>query len=143
MTLRYGLNTQVKNRLKLHLGVMHALEGQGAYSLDDKLTLQAYLYHIRRRDGINKKIRDQHSFAIVTSGSRYEELPSIEVPSLIIHGKDDPLILFEHAEKYAPMIPNGESLFIDGMGHDIPEKYINSIHSAIFKNLQKVKQETV
>lgn len=143
LILRYGLSPKVKNRLKLHLGVMLALEGKGAYSLDPKLTLQAYLYHIRRRDGINKKIRDQHSMAILVSGSRYEELANITVPSLIIHGSDDPLILIEHAEKYAPMIPHAEHLFIEGMGHDIPEKYIDSIQSAIFRNMEKVRQETV
>lgn len=142
LTLKYGLNLKVRNRLKLHLGVLLALEGQGDYRLDIKSTLQSYLYHLRRRDAVNKKIRDQHSMAILVSGSRYEELGSIQVPSLVIHGTDDPLILFEHAEKYAPMIPDAESLFIEGMGHDIPEVYISRIHMAIFNNLKKVIKES-
>lgn len=143
LILRYGLNPKVRNRLKLHLGVMRMMEGQGGYSLDIKLTLQAYLYHIRRRDAINKKIRDQHSLAILVSGSRYDELATIKVPTLVIHGTDDPLILVEHAKKYAPMIPHAQSLIIEGMGHDIPEKYIRQIHPAIFKNLEKVTKEIV
>jgi hypothetical protein len=27
------------------------------------------------------------------------------------------------------MIPNAKTLFIDGMGHDLPKKYIGEIHT--------------
>jgi pimeloyl-ACP methyl ester carboxylesterase len=53
---------------------------------------------------------------------------------LVIHGINDPLIKIEHPKKYATLIPNAKTLFIKGMGHDLPEKYIPDIHKSIFKN---------
>jgi len=140
LTLRYMLNPTEINRMKMQLSVMKVLEGDGDYDLDPKAILQATLYNIRRRDGMNKKLRNQHTWAITYSGSRYEELSSIDVPSLVIHGTSDPLVLFEHGKKYAGMIPQAETLFIEGMGHDIPKVHIEEIHAAIFKNLEAVKK---
>ena len=139
LTLRYMLNPTEINRMKMQLGVMKVLEGDGDYDLDPKAILQATLYNIRRRDGMNKKLRHQHTWAITYSGSRYEELGSINVPSLIIHGTSDPLVVFEHGKKYAAMIPHSQSLFIEGMGHDIPEVHIDEIHAAMFRNMDSVK----
>lgn len=140
ITLRYMLRPTEISRMKMQLALMKILEGDGNYALEPKAILQAALYNIRRRDGLNKKLRDQHSWAITYSGSRYEELDSIEVPSLIIHGTSDPLVVFEHGQKYASMIPHAQTLFIEKMGHDIPEAHIKEIHQAIFKNLDAVKK---
>ena len=54
-----------------------------------------------------------------------------------IHGKDDPLILLEHALKYAPMIPNAQTLYIDGMGHDIPRVNNDEITQAMITNFER------
>ncbi|MEL6255303.1 MAG: alpha/beta hydrolase [Bacteroidota bacterium] len=140
LTLRYLLKPTEINRMKMQLGIMKVLEGNGGYALEPKAILQAALYNIRRRDGMNKKLRDQHTWAITYSGSRYEELGTIDVPSLIIHGTSDPLVLFEHGKKYAAMIPGAQTLFIEGMGHDIPEFHIQEIHQAMFKNMDAVKK---
>ena len=86
---------------------------------------------------MNPTVGNQHTAAIESSGSRLEELGSINAPTLVIHGKSDPLVIFAHAEKYAPLIPNAEMLYIDGMGHDIPSVYMEEIHAAIFNNFNK------
>lgn len=141
LTLRHQIIPDEVNRMKMQLGVMKVLEGKGNYALDPKKILQLTLYNIRRKDGINKKLRDQHSRAIYLSGSRLEELPHIKIPSLVIHGTDDPLVLIEHGKKYAPLIPHSESLFIEGMGHDIPEVYSEEIHGAIFRTFEKARKK--
>jgi pimeloyl-ACP methyl ester carboxylesterase len=58
--------------------------------------------------------------AILASGSRTEALRSVRVPSLVIHGKDDPLVPLAGGEDTAAAIPGAELLVIDGMGHDMP-----------------------
>jgi pimeloyl-ACP methyl ester carboxylesterase len=45
-------------------------------------------------------------------------LPDIDVPTLVIHGTDDPMFPFEHARALAREIPNAELLPIEGMGHE-------------------------
>ncbi len=136
VTLRYArTKEQEESKLKTHLTVRRMLQGKGGYAFDDSMVLKKALYEIRERNGYHVKATDQHSYAIKSSGSRYDELGDIKVPTLVIHGTTDPLIDFPHAEKYAPMIPNSEKLFIEGMGHDLPKVHIATMMKAIFNNL--------
>ncbi len=58
--------------------------------------------------------------AIVASGSRVELLRTIKVPTLVIHGRDDPLIPVACGVHSAECIPGARLQIIDGMGHDLP-----------------------
>lgn len=136
VTLMYGTKLKTDaQKMKLYLSIQRLLKGKGDYKIDNKAILQKAYYELTRRKGFNSKVSDQHSLAIKVSGSRFDELTQIKVPSLIIHGTSDPLINIEHAKKYAALIPNAETLFIEGMGHDLPEKYIPEIHKSIFNNI--------
>lgn len=118
-------------RVKFHLATQRLLKGGGDYDFHDRWTIEKAYYEIRKRKGFNPKAVYMHGYAIKKSGSRYEALQKIQIPTLVIHGKDDPLILFEHAPKYANLIPNAETLYIDGMGHDLPELYIDQVLESI------------
>lgn len=138
VSLKYPIGSKKElTKLKLNLAIRQLQDGKGAYELDSKLVLQRGMYELRKRKGYNIKATDQHSLAIEKSGSRYEELGQIKAPTLVIHGTTDPLIKFEHAKKYAPMIPNAETLFIDGMGHDLPPVYVPKMIEKIKENLRK------
>lgn len=58
--------------------------------------------------------------AIMASGSRVEALRRLDVPTLVIHGREDPMVAFAAGEETAATIPGAEFLPIDGMGHDQP-----------------------
>jgi pimeloyl-ACP methyl ester carboxylesterase len=58
--------------------------------------------------------------AIMASGSRIEALRRLDVPTLVIHGREDPMVAFAAGEELAATIPSAEFLPIDGMGHDQP-----------------------
>lgn len=58
--------------------------------------------------------------AILSSGNRKEALAGIQVPSLVIHGKEDPLIPVEAGVDTAAAIGHAKLELIDGMGHDMP-----------------------
>lgn len=140
---RFGLRhrdlKKMDNRLKLHLSIYRSLIGDGGYAFNDKEKLQKAYYEITKRNGYNPKSRERHGYAIKKSGSRYEELKQLSLPTLVIHGTADPLILFEHAQKYAEMIPNATKLFIKGMGHDFPRIHMKKMTTAIFENFEKAK----
>lgn len=143
-TFRYiGRLKKEENRLKFHLGTVRMLRGNGDYPFESRRILRKALYELRKRKGFNAKVVDQHSAAIVGSGSRYEELGAITVPTLVIHGKADPLVTFEHAQKYAPMIPGADTLFIEGMGHDLPRKYSPEIIEQIQNTFKKAAKITL
>ena len=58
--------------------------------------------------------------AIAASGDRSEAICAIGVPTLVIHGEDDPLITFSGGEATAAAIPGSKLVKIPGMGHDLP-----------------------
>jgi len=58
--------------------------------------------------------------AILASGSRREALHSVRIPTLVIHGKVDPLVPVEGGIDTAQSIPGAKLLIIEGMGHSLP-----------------------
>jgi pimeloyl-ACP methyl ester carboxylesterase len=58
--------------------------------------------------------------AVLADGSRKERLAAVHVPTVVIHGKDDPLVPVEAAKDTADAIPGARLVVIDGMGHDLP-----------------------
>ncbi|WP_076591108.1 alpha/beta fold hydrolase [Herminiimonas arsenitoxidans] len=59
--------------------------------------------------------------AIGASGDRVELLKTVRVPTLVIHGADDPLLPVACGRETAELIPNAVMQEIDGMGHDLPD----------------------
>ena len=50
---------------------------------------------------------------------RAAELPYITMPTLVLHGRDDPLVPYPCGEDTARRIPGAKMVGIDGMGHDL------------------------
>lgn len=58
--------------------------------------------------------------AILASGDRTSQLKKVTVPTLVIHGKDDPLLPLEAGKEVADLIPNARLILVPKMGHDLP-----------------------
>lgn len=69
--------------------------------------------------------------AIVADGDRRERLKDVTVPTLVIHGADDPLVPVEGGRDTAASIPGARLLEIPGMGHDLPVELVEQIAGAI------------
>ncbi len=69
--------------------------------------------------------------AIMASGSRKEQLKSIETPTLIIHGDADPLIPLACGQDTARSIPGATLKIIKGLGHSLPPSVWSEIIEAI------------
>lgn len=59
--------------------------------------------------------------AIYASGRRTEGLQQLQVPTLVIHGRDDTLIHPSGGIRTAELIDGAHLLLVADMGHDIPE----------------------
>ena len=59
--------------------------------------------------------------AVLASGSRKQALTAVRVPTLVVHGEDDPLVPFAAGQDTAAAIPGAQLLAIAGMGHDLPK----------------------
>jgi pimeloyl-ACP methyl ester carboxylesterase len=72
--------------------------------------------------------------AIIASGDRRRELARITAPTLVIHGREDPLVRVSAGEDTARNIPGAQLLVLDGMGHDLPPALTPRIVDAIAKH---------
>ena len=59
--------------------------------------------------------------AVLASGSRKEALKAVRVPTLVVHGVDDPLVPFAAGQDTVDAVPGARLLAIAGMGHDMPK----------------------
>ena len=69
--------------------------------------------------------------AIVASGSRATALQGLDVPTLVIHGRDDTLIAPSGGMRTAELVPGSVLLYISEMGHDIPPQVWPAVVSAV------------
>jgi len=58
--------------------------------------------------------------AITASGDRTSGLRKVDLPALVIHGRNDILVNPSGGRATAKAIPNARLRLIDGMGHDLP-----------------------
>lgn len=59
--------------------------------------------------------------ALLASGSRRKALRDVQAPTLVIHGRDDPLVPVRAGRAVARAVPDARLEILDGMGHDAPE----------------------
>jgi len=69
--------------------------------------------------------------AVIADGDRVSRLAKVRVPTLVIHGSDDPLVPVEHGVDTARHIPGARLEIIDGMGHDLPPLLNQTLTSLI------------
>lgn len=65
--------------------------------------------------------------AVVDDGSRVARLQKIRVPTLVIHGVDDPLIDRAAGADTAQQVADSEFVTLPGMGHNIPDALAETI----------------
>ena len=75
--------------------------------------------------------------ATQATGSLKVCLRDIHVPTLIIHGLDDPLIAARRARQLHRGIRGSTLLLLEGMGHNLPHRLVPRIARAILENCAK------
>lgn len=75
--------------------------------------------------------------AIAVAPDRTEELGRLDVPTVVIHGSEDPLISASGGEATAAAIPGSRLVVIDGMGHDFPVEHLPAVADALVANAQR------
>jgi pimeloyl-ACP methyl ester carboxylesterase len=81
--------------------------------------------------------------AVIASGDRTQMLRSLDVPTLVIHGADDPLIDASGGRATAAAVPGAELMIIEGMGHDLPRGLWPQLVGAIADHARNAAAQTV
>ena len=69
--------------------------------------------------------------AILADGDRRTDLALVDVPTTVIHGTDDCLVRPKGGQETADAVSEAELVWIDGMGHSLPEGAWPAILDAI------------
>lgn len=80
-------------------------------------------------EGVGRQLR-----AILASGSRKERLANVTAPTLVIHGKVDPLVHPAAGRDTAAAIPGAKLMLVDRMGHALPITMWNMVIDAISRH---------
>ncbi len=74
--------------------------------------------------------------AIVADSRRAAELKALRLPTLVLHGKADPLVPFACGEDTARRIPGSTLIGIEGMGHDLPPGVVQRLLEPLIPHLK-------
>ncbi|MGE0280000.1 MAG: alpha/beta fold hydrolase [Rhizobiaceae bacterium] len=69
--------------------------------------------------------------AVLANGSRVALLKTIRVPTLVLHGEDDPLVPVEGGRDTARHVPGAKLTTIPGWGHDLPAALVPRLVAAV------------
>ncbi|CAN5449091.1 alpha/beta hydrolase [soil metagenome] len=100
--------------------------GSPAFPTPDDVMRERILLMIRRSTYRAGTLRQLVAIAADT-GKRAEELARITSPTLVVHGKADPLVPYPCGEDTARRIAGAKLVGIEGMGHDLPAGVIDQM----------------
>lgn len=78
-------------------------------------------------------------WAVLQSGDRVDLLKSLTLPTVVIHGSLDPLLLPEHGEHTASLVADSQWVLLDDMGHFMGAEHHERVVAAIVSNIGRVK----
>ncbi|MFL5826428.1 MAG: alpha/beta fold hydrolase [Thermoleophilaceae bacterium] len=128
-----GREEFVERALKL----FRVIGSRGFERDDDELREMAELSYDRGADpaGTARQLA-----AIVAAGNRTAECRRITAPTVVIHGKRDPMIALSGGRATARAIPGSKLIVIDGMGHDLPRGAWPQMLDAIAENAARARE---
>jgi len=135
-TIRYGLIGGLADKIKLQLAYRIILMGEAQYVLNVRELAEVVRYNLQERRGYNLRSIRPHQRAVHLSGSRYDALANLAAPALVVHGTADPVLPIEHGKRLAQAIPGAGSLWLEGMGHNIPDHIVGDLSRAMIEHFE-------
>ncbi len=137
---KYGLKPKkFKKRVKKRIQIVSYLRNDEIID-HEKLAFTIGRINFQDQEGMrgHPDAERHHSVAIRKAGSRLDALSKLDLPVLILHGKKDVLILHEHSEKLAKVIPNSELILYEATGHIPRPPEDNQMANDIIEFIQKL-----
>ncbi len=123
----------------LHVERLFEIIGSKAWPRElerDRLRAVGQLSHER---GVSPRGFLRHFAAVLASGDRRGKLRAVHVPTLVIHGSQDPMFPVRAGRDLARLMPDATWLPIAGMGHDIPSPLWPVLVGAIRRHAERAE----
>ena len=75
--------------------------------------------------------------AILAAKTRIPALRELKVPTLVVHGADDPLVPPENGRRVAAAVPGARYIELEGAGHNLPPSSWKLVVDAIAENAKQ------
>lgn len=69
--------------------------------------------------------------ALLSTPAPIDQLARLDIPTLVVHGGDDPVMPVAGSERLAELIPGSRLVVIPGMGHELPPPLWNELSEVI------------
>ena len=78
---------------------------------------------------LNFEAMNNHTPAIMASSpkDRRPLLAKLDIPALVVHGTEDPILPHAHGVALAETIPGAEMMTLEGAGHEMPDCYLEEM----------------
>jgi pimeloyl-ACP methyl ester carboxylesterase len=117
-----------------HFVRLFKIIGSPAFPVEDAL-LREHIIHATRRS-FHPKGTVRQMAAIAADSRRADQLARIKSPTLVLHGKDDPLVPVACGHDTARRITGARLHVIEGMGHDLPPGVVERVMAPLLTHLQ-------
>jgi pimeloyl-ACP methyl ester carboxylesterase len=108
---------------------IYRIIGSPAYRQDETALSATILADVRRC--FHPAGAARQFAAVICAEDRRPKLETIQIPAVVLHGAEDPLVLVEGGRDTAANIPGAELRVVPGMGHDIPPALVVTVADAI------------
>ena len=83
----------------------------------------------------NYAAMDNHPLAIAATRptDRRPLLREVDIPTLVIHGTDDPILPFPHGRALADVIPNAQFVSLEGIGHSTAQISMEEVAASMLQ----------
>jgi pimeloyl-ACP methyl ester carboxylesterase len=74
-----------------------------------------------------------HGIAVANTPAWRGRLSEIRVPTLVVHGTEDPILPYPHGQALAAEIPGARLLTLEGVGHELPQEIWGTVINAVLE----------
>ena len=126
----------IEERVARSLRIFQILSSEGVVIDEDRFRAEA-IKNIERSP--NDSGFSRQLIAILADDNRFSEVKRISVPTLVIHGKLDPLVPFDEGKKTAESIQNSKFIAVEKMRHLIDEPVLEVIEDPLIEHLRNAE----
>jgi pimeloyl-ACP methyl ester carboxylesterase len=102
-----------------------------SHPFDEQATRELCERVLDRTTNIESSMKNHYA---VDGGGRWRErLGELDVPTLVVHGTEDPVFAVAHGEALAREIPGAELLTLEGSGHELARRDWDAVVPAILR----------
>ena len=93
---------------------------------------------VRRIAAQGNNLYNLQTAAVGASPNRLNRLKEIKIPTLVIHGTEDPIIPLEHGLAIADQIENSDFMLMDRVGHELPKELIPDLTNRLVSHFNSI-----